>query len=262
MTSKRRTAWVGGIAILTFVSVAGCVTPQPIVRLYPEGKDAIWRAGRGMQVQQKDGFLVAAAFDYQHDDRLAFRVEVENRSAARVNVDHQSISYVACASPKTCSPRYAVVDPERELLAMDLARAQARADQTNSERAGAGLALLGLAGAVAGAASGNAHAGGAALVAGASAASVADDASAAAAQQVFMIDSAQHAWTLTALRRTTLFPGEGAGGDVFLPLAPAAVAVWLRVDIGPATFWFPFRQVVQNPPVAPGASNQLRRKNG
>jgi hypothetical protein len=219
--------------------------PQSAVRLSPDGAATIWRAGRGMVVQEKNGFLVAVAFDHQRgDDQIGFRVEIENRSAARVDVDYRAVSYVTCTTPTTCGTRYGVVDPERVLIDMDLASSRERAAKTNDEIANGGLAMLGVLGAVASVASHNAQGIGASANLAINAAAQVSVDDAAHEQGIVLIDSARRDWQASALRRTTLFPSEGVGGDVFLPIDRSAALVWVRVDVGPSKFWFRFRQTV------------------
>jgi hypothetical protein len=245
MDMQPRARRVAGLGAVMGALLIGCATPQPVVRLYPDGKDVVWRAGRGMLAQEKAGFRVAAAFDHQRDDLVAFRVEIENRSSDRVEIDHHVISYVVCNAANVCPTRYAVVDPEKAMVDMDLARAREHADKENDQAASAGLALLDVIGAVAGVASGD-HRGAAdsaSLATNMASRGVEDGI--AHDQTIGMIDSAQREWAVVALRRTTLFPSQAVGGDVFIPIDAAASMIWLRVDIGPTTFWFPFRQVVQ-----------------
>jgi hypothetical protein len=255
-TARAARAIGGALAALTLASVAGCVTPQAVVRLYPDSKDVVWRAGRGAMTQEKDGFRVAAAFDYQHDDRLGIRVEIENRSEARVDVDHGAVSYERCTTPKVCTGPYAVMDPEQTLVDMDLARAREQADKANDQTAGTAFALLSTVGAIGAVASGNHRAALDASVRTSAIESSAQDEAIAHDQRIMTIDAGHAEWATVALRRTTLLPGEGVAGDVFIAVDETATLIWLRVDVGRTTFWFPFRQAVQAPPAPSGGYQQ------
>ena len=67
-------------AIVFGVSVAGCATPRPVVRLAPAGGEVTWVAGRAVLSKQQSGVRVAAAFEHQDGDTLAVRVEIANDS--------------------------------------------------------------------------------------------------------------------------------------------------------------------------------------
>jgi hypothetical protein len=56
------------------------------------------------------------------------------------------------------------------------------------------------------------------------------------------IDAQQAIWSTAALRKTTLPPGRGTSGFVFIPIDPKAHYVWLQVYQGPRKFEFRFRQ--------------------
>jgi hypothetical protein len=62
----------------------------------------------------------------------------------------------------------------------------------------------------------------------------------------------QTIWTNEALRRTTLVPGRGVGGRIYMPIYLDAQFVWLHVRSGGHVFSFQFRQAVTrfDPPSA------------
>src|SRR4051812_37671831 len=74
MTITSRLAGLFLVALPLSVA-AGCVTPEPLVRLKSMATDAVWIAGRSVETQEKGGVRVAAAFDHQDAGRIAFRVE-------------------------------------------------------------------------------------------------------------------------------------------------------------------------------------------
>jgi hypothetical protein len=222
---------------------AGCATAGPVVRVYPDEPNAVWRAGRGIVEREVNGARVAVAFDRQDEDRLVFRVEVENTGADRFDVEPKNVGYIPCVGDK-CQRMQPVADPEAALVAIDVARSRERASASNSETASGVLLLLGLFAEVGAIASGDGRA--AARIAVDSAA-VASDAETSAARSERTIDSlsaAKVSWEAAALRRTTLFPGRGLAAEVYLPINPSVTNLKVGVKVRQESCWFPFRQVV------------------
>jgi hypothetical protein len=223
---------------------AGCVTPLPVVRLSPRTPDTIWVAGRSVVTYQEGGVRAAAAFDHQDGETVAIRVEVENASADRLEVDPKAMVFVTCTTESDCSPGERVVDPEDRLLALDEQRSNQRAQTTNGQTASAVLVLLSASSDIAAAARGHVRDVGQ----NAAAAASVNEASAESGERALAhIDSEHTTWSTAALRRTTLFSGHGAGGLVFLPVVPAAKYVWLNVSVSNHSFWFSFDQTVFEP---------------
>src|SRR5262245_20274232 len=98
-----------GVAILA----TGCATPLPVVRLQPQGSEWLWVSGRAVATRAGDGIRTAAAFDHQDGTTVVFRVEVQNESEARIDVDPGDMLYTICVDETTCSARQPVADPEQ-----------------------------------------------------------------------------------------------------------------------------------------------------
>jgi hypothetical protein len=236
--------WVVGLLGFSILSAMGCAVAAPVVRLEPQNEGFAWREGRAVIRQERAGLVVAAAFDHQREDAVAFRVEVLNGSVATVDVDPARLLYVTCTAPATCSTRLAVIDPERVLLDLDQARARERAEQANAQTLGTALVIVDAAAAVGAAASGHGRAAADAGLQASVHASDAAEASAAHGAAITMIDGAHQDWSATALRHSTLYPSQGVAGLVFIPIDASAASVWLGVSAGSELFWFPFRQTV------------------
>lgn len=54
-------------------------------------------------------------------------------------------------------------------------------------------------------------------------------------------------WARAALRRTTLMPGQGTSGFVYVPVDPDAVRIVLHVDLGSQVVTVSFRQTRYEP---------------
>jgi hypothetical protein len=235
---------IGLPVLLAFGHVAAaCATPQPLVRLHPDTPDVIWVAGRASVQQSQDGIRVATAFERQDGRTLALRLEVQNGTAARVEVDPRNITFSTCRTAITtsCKPSQRVIDPEQMLLVVDTAASRTAADAANEQVALGTLALLSAAGDVASAASG--HPDRATGEGTAAAVGMMGDAAAAADTQEASLAVQRQVWSDQALRRNTLFPGQGIDGLVYIPIDPQAGFVWLQATVGGHTFPFHFAQV-------------------
>src|SRR5688572_10647912 len=125
-----------GLGLLGLGVMAACATALPVVRLQPQGSDIVWVAGRAIVASAHDGIRVAAAFDHQDGRAIAFRIEVANDTAERIDVDPKDMHFAVCISDPGCAGKRKVIDPEQKLLALDHARSQEEADAKNMAVAG------------------------------------------------------------------------------------------------------------------------------
>src|SRR5262245_49428121 len=102
-------------------SVAGCATPEPIYKLFPNSQDVIWVGGRGSVQKEIEGVRVATAFENQDGNSLALRLEIQNGTPDRVDVGPQDVTFTACSSMRvdSCAPTKRAIDPEAVLAALD-----------------------------------------------------------------------------------------------------------------------------------------------
>jgi hypothetical protein len=225
---------------------AGCVaTPSPVVRLHPDSANPVWVAGRAVVGREVEGVRVAIAFDHVTDDHMGMRVEVQNNTAKRWDVDPTHMRCVYCETEKNCSRRWAVADPETRLLELDQARSSQIAQATNDAALGATFLLLSALGDVASIASGKAN-----RSTGATTAAIAHNMEADAARaerNLDRIDLTRRSWETSTLRRTTLFPGQAVAGYVYLRTIPKAEKVWFSIWADGRELWFPFRQTTHWP---------------
>ncbi len=230
--------------VVTAVAVVGCATPAPLVRLNPDSANVIWVGGRASMQQLQTGVQVAAAFEHQDGRALAVRVEVRNDSDDRLEVDPGNITYSVCRTVdvRSCAASQRVVDPEQMLAALDTAQSRNVAEAANSQAFLGTLVLLNAVGDVASVASGHANRNtgvGTAMAVDAmdSNANAADSAQTSIAVQ-------RQVWSDQALRRNSLFPGQGTAGLVYLPINLQAGFVWLQITVAGRTFPFHFAQTV------------------
>jgi len=247
--------WRGALALLVAMGFeVGCATPGPIVRLVPTSSDVVWVSGRASMVKEEGGIRVAAAFEHQDGENLGLRVEIENGAGERLEVDPREFTFTRCQEmgADKCGPTKRIIDPEAALARLDERQSREVADATNSQAFLGTLVILSAATDLAAIGSGHAdrHTGDATLT------SVgAKDRDAAARNTSFAsLAVQQQVWSNEALRRSSLFPGQGAGGRVFIPMDLDARIVWLHVRTGGHVFSFPFRQTVTRPAVMTAAS--------
>jgi hypothetical protein len=222
--------------------VVGCATPMPLVRLNPDTRDVIWVAGRASVQKDTTGVRVAAAFEHQDGSNLALRVEIENRTTDRLEVSPQEMTYAVCSglAPASCSPSQRVIDPEQILAALAVAQSRGVAEASNSQAFYGTLVLLSAVGDVASAAHGRPTSGSGTLVA---ASAMEGDAAERDSAQASLAAQEQ-IWSDQALRRNTLFPGQGTSGLVYLPINYQARYVWLQITVAGRLFPFHFAEVV------------------
>jgi hypothetical protein len=227
---------------LPLASVVACATPGPIVRLQPRNDDdVVWVGGRAVVSSEEDGVRVAAAFDHQAEGAVGFRLEVENQTGEPVDVTPRRMVFVTCRDESHCSQRRRVIDPEKMLEGLDAQRSREEAQASNDATLGATLMFLSVTSDVAGLASHDRHA----SCATCDAAAASDASASRHADAVNGIESERELWSTAALRHTTLMPGRGLAGHVYIPVDPDARLVWLQVEIDGRRFPFWFRQTTK-----------------
>jgi hypothetical protein len=225
-------------------AAASCATPSPLVRLYPSSEDVIWVAGRAALVDEEDGVQVAVSFDHQYGHKLGLRVEVENRTNERIDVDPSTFKFTDCPSMaiESCKHARRVIDPERVLVELDAQESREQADAVNSQAFLGTVVILSAVGDVASAASSHGHRSTGSNTA--NAIDVMESDAAAHDSELASVGAQQQIWSNEALRRNTLFPGQGTAGRVYIPIDRSAELVYLYVKAGGHTFPFAFQQTI------------------
>src|SRR5262249_29847338 len=159
-------------------------------------------------------------------------VEVQNIGTAPLDVDPHEFTYTPCGGMDIglCGLTVRVIDPEQVLASLDERQSRERADAVNSQAALGALVILNAVGDVATIASGHAdaHTGEGTMVA----ANMAESDATARQSSLSSIAAQQSIWSNEAFRRTTVFPGQGAVGRVYIPIAMNAQVVWVHVRAG------------------------------
>jgi hypothetical protein len=232
------------VSILVAGVLVGCAAPAPLVGLSPVSADKVWVAGRAVVAQEQAGVHVATAFGQQAGKALALRVEIENATDGRMEVAPRDISFVTCRTEAvaSCGPESPVIDPEQVMASLDQQASLEQAAATNDAALLGSLVLLSAVTDVAAVTSGHAN-----RTTGLQTAALGGQMDANAANHTSSTQelSAQRGqWADVALRRNTLFPGHGIGGNVFVPIDLSARYVWLRLRVGNRLFQLGFRQTI------------------
>jgi hypothetical protein len=232
------------IAVIVIASAFGCATPQPVVRLHPTSSDVVWHSGRAIVTRQTSNVRVAVAFERMAEERLVFRVEFQNLGPQPLDAGPHLIVYRSCTQPQQCGPRTKVIDPEKRLLALDVARSRTRANQTNEAGLGAALLMLNAVATVGIAAQGKGEAASHLASDGLMLAESTSHSIERHENQITMIEAEKVDWAASALRRTTLGPQQGIAGLVHVPLHLESAQIWLGVLTDGPPLWFGFEQRV------------------
>jgi hypothetical protein len=234
------------LSILAAALLFGCATPAPLVRLHPNtGEDVFWMSGRAAVKKQSGGVQVAAAFEHQLGKRLGLRVEVRNGTGERIEINPDFISFVTCAGEddSSCSDYKRVVDPEQVIESLDARRSREIADAADDRALNTAMVFLSAVGDVAEIASGKTS-----PTTGLQTDAIAtrgDNAESNHHRALSDIAARRALWADAALRRSTLEPGDGVAGFVYIPYRKQARYVWLQVSTGDRDFTFCFRQTTR-----------------
>lgn len=207
------------VFVATVAVCAGCVAPAPVLRLTPRSDNVLWVGGMAAIIKQGKSARVAVAFARQEEELISFRVEIENTGLIPILVDPSSSYYATCTrsaknGARQCHPTRWVFNPEEVLLDLDIAHSRQKADQMNREAFAGPMLLLTI--------------------------------QSESQEQASTYEIARVNWETEALRKTTLLPGNGVAGLVYVSRDLAANEVLLQIRIGDEVLGFPFNQTLIN----------------
>jgi hypothetical protein len=234
--------------VMTAAMLSGCASPAPVVRLEPISDQLFWASGRAVVQREERGVRVAVAFERELGTTLGVRVEIENRTDRKLDIDPAgAFSFVSCkgTSESSCAKETFVIDPEEMIAGLDDRASRERAQATNDQRASGALVLLSAAADTASLL--DSH-GGTAPLRTEGAEGMRNDEAASHDRAMGGIDAQREMWSDEALRHSTLLPGASVGGQVFIPADRGVQYVWLNVRVGNRTFPFHFRMVSRGVP--------------
>ncbi len=242
-------ALVIAVAVALVITAGGCVAPEPVLRMTPLSESVIWLQGKAAFIKEGQSGRVALAFDRQQGQLAAFHVEIENTGTEPFLIGPNDIYYAACnrsedGQSRKCRPARWVADPEKVLLALDVARSRQVAGEANEEALAGPFVLLDLAGAIAGSTSRNAHVRASSVASAERALATTTAIKSTQRQHAAMFESERLRWASAALRKTTVLPGGRAAGMIYLPRDTAANEISVQVRVGKEILDFPFRQTL------------------
>jgi hypothetical protein len=150
-----------------------------------------------------------------------------------------------------------VIDPERVIAAIDERHSVTVADHENRQARLGALMLLSVANDVGKIASGRAD--GTTGLRAMSTANLMEGDAANTRGGLATLEAQRQVWSNEALRRNSLFPGQGTGGAVFFPIVPEARFVWVQMRVGTQRFAFHFQQTVKTLTVEPRNGGSIVR---
>jgi hypothetical protein len=224
------------------------MTPEPVLRMTPLSDHLMWVQGAAAVVDEGKLARAGVAFIRREGELVSFHVEIENTSMAPVLVDPSKFYVAPCTraadgTSRTCEPSQWATDPEKVLLALDVAHSRDVANQANNEALASTFILLDMAAALTGAAQKNPALAGVALAHSAHMGDVVAASEAEGAQRAVSYESERAKWESVALRKTTLLPGSRVAGMVYVGRSLTANEVRLHLRLGDDVMVFPFKQV-------------------
>jgi hypothetical protein len=236
------------VVLLTTFACA-CMMPEPVLRMTPLSDHILWVQGSPAVVEEGKVARAGVAFIRQEQETVGFHVEIENTSMAPVLVDPSKFYVALCTraadgKSRACEPSQWAVDPEKVLLALDVAHSRNVAGQANKEALASTFILLDMAAALTGASQKNPALAGVALAHSAHMGDVLASSEAEGAQRAVSYENERARWETVALRKTTLLPGSRVSGMVYVARSLAANEVRVHLRVGSEIMVFPFKQVL------------------
>lgn len=259
---------MGASLLLLFAGLMlGCASPQPVYRLDAQSADSssVWRQGRRIVTRTVDSVQVAVAYGRTTSEGHKFHIAYANRSGTSRTFDPQNVFGVVTGRRSSYKRKVQVEtgeeetedgphyeyrrvtltatdtmparDPEEMLLRIDRQQARATAEAANDATANALISVLDAVNTFASPAPSPEER---TAEASEELSRAADRAENQRTQNRLQQRRAQ--WAQSALRRTTLLPGERTSGVVYVPVDPRATRLVLHVNVGSRTVTIPFQQ--------------------
>ena len=231
---------------MTFLT--SCYTPLPVIRVKPEETKTTWDKGKEYVGYKKGDYEVYSSYNGNTEKYLIFDIEIVNTNGDDILVEPENFSmYTGNFDNQKQEISYSLIpikaiDPELELLNIDLAYSKTEANRKNSQVVA--TAILGAAiplSIVASIADGNNSNyverpinqlnnsdlvdAGVNLALGAT---IVNDA--VQSDKIISLNDEEYKWKETSLRKTTLSAGYSIRGLVYFPL-PSTEIKKIRLDI-------------------------------
>lgn len=245
------------LSLILFAFLISSCTPLRVVRLEPDAEPDHYRYGEKIVTDEQADVAVAVSYYDASPNYIVFNLEVENKGAESFNFDPAT-----CLLVPDIGPVSSAIDPELELLSMDIQTIQQEKTRRTWAWIGAGALVAGTVVAITSDSNIDAFDPGTNSLA-------AELAFSATENLAFAVINAQAAndfrrnaipyadeipvpenrffWLDHAVRFTTIRPGEKAVGKVVFPRNDEAATFSFNLEVEGKSFSFPFSQRVFKP---------------
>lgn len=234
------------VAILAILSLTSCFSPKPVIRLKTDEPKTTWDKGKEFISYKKGEYEVHTSFHGSNDKNLMFDIEIVNNNGEEFLVAPEKIKlFKGQWNNATQSIMYSAnavyaLDPEMELLNIDLANSKAEAASKNAGVAAVAIfaAAIPLAIVAAKSDAENSKSNNDSDVSNTELVETGVEVALTATAinqesqeaQIQSMNDSKYTWETVALRKTTLSPGYSIRGLVFFPI-PDMNFRKLRIDI-------------------------------
>ena len=228
-------------ATLAVFTMQSCVLPQNVVKLQPERDNGKWRYGQQFVADSLKGVIYEIGYEQLRDNRYWFDFSVTNRSNMPILIDPATFkcqAFDGSGNPLT-EKKVAAVDPEAEILELEMELAKTEAREVNQIGLSVLAASVDVASGIAAATDDdpyNNHA----------RTHLYHDVRVARAENAFEAESlsdVMHAWKSSTLRITTLEPNYAIQGKVFFPAFRKAAYIKLYLPVDNENIEMRFNQI-------------------
>ncbi len=215
-----------------------CYTAPPAYQLDPISENNIWLSGKEFSQISGDDINVAAAFARSDGRHLIFDIEIANHSAKPILLDPEQFHYLPRMSLNgpASKNRIHALDPERELRKIENQLSNENAAYATVTAIDFAVTVLDLV----------------ALIAAPKHALSYENRLAQEINRsenerrhylrISDLSARQNEWEISALRKTTLYPGEQIQGRVYFPITKNAQYLELVVPFGTGSIQLFFKQ--------------------
>ena len=249
------------ILLLVFLTtLISCFAPKPVMRFKPEETQTTWDKGKEFVSYKRGDYEVHASYYGNNEKYVIFDIEIVNNKGVEFLVAPEQIKmYTGAFDNLTQAVKYSeipinAIDPEMELLKIEMENSKAEAAQKNAQVAAVAIFAAAIPLAIVATSSDIKHNNennsqtnisntelvdaGVNIALGATAISDMNNES-----QIISLNDNKNTWETASLRKTTLSPGYSIRGLVYFPI-PTLTARRVQFDVptpsGVVTFKYNF----------------------
>jgi len=222
------------IFVVLLSTLTSCFSPKPVMRFKPEETQTTWDKGKEYVSYKKGDYEVHSSYDGNNEKYIMFDIEIVNTKGVDFLVAPEDIKlYTGSWDDVTQSVIYnntpiSAVDPEIELLKIDMDNSKAEASRKNGQIAAAAIfaAAIPLAIVASNSDMNNNHNESYNTVTNTDLVDAGVDVALSTTainemnqeNQIISLNDSKNVWETASLRKTTLSPGYSIRGLVFFPI--------------------------------------------